>query len=162
MTLAGPVERVAAALRALGIGGEPVVFERSTATAEEAAAAVGCEVGQIVKTLLFMADGRPTMVLMAGDRQADTSALAEILGIGRKRLKMATAEEVLDVTGYEIGGVAPVGWVKPADVVIDDSLRRFRQVWAAAGAPNAVFAAGVEELAKAVGGQWATIARDRG
>lgn len=162
MTLPGPVARVAAALRALGLTSAPTVFEQSTATADEAAAAVGCEPGQIVKTLLFMADGRPTMVLMAGDRQADTAALAEILGVGRKRLKMATPEEVREVTGYEVGGVAPVGWVKPADVVIDDSLRRFRQVWAAAGAPNAVFAAGVEELAKAVGGQWATIARDRG
>lgn len=159
MTLAGPVERVAAALRALGISGEPEVFERSTATAEEAAAAVGCEPGQILKTLLFMADGRPTMVLMAGDRQVDTAALAEILGVARKRLKMATPEEVREVTGYEVGGVAPVGWTRPADAVIDDSLRRFARVWAAAGASNAVFAAGLEELAAAVGGQWATVAK---
>ncbi|WP_322797018.1 YbaK/EbsC family protein [Tepidiforma sp.] len=162
MTLPGPVERVAAALRAMGLGATPTVFERSTATADEAAAAVGCEPGQIVKTLLFMADGRPTMVLMAGDRQVDTAALAEILGVGRKRLKMATPEEVREVTGYDVGGVAPLGWARPADVVIDDSLRRFTRVWAAAGASNAVFAAALEELAAAVGGQWAAIAKGGG
>lgn len=156
-----PPERVAAALRALGLPGEVRVFEASTATAEEAAAAVGCEAGQIVKTLFFLADGRPTMVLAAGDRQVDTGALAQILGVGRKRLKMGSPEEVRAHTGYEVGGVAPVGWPAGADVVVDDSLRRFETVWAAAGAPNAVFEANVERLAAAIGGQWARISRER-
>ncbi len=156
-----PPERVAQALAALGLPAEVRTFEQSTATAGEAAAAVGCAPGQIVKTLFFLADGRPTMVLMAGDRQVDTAALAEILGVSRKRLKMGTAEEVREYTGYEVGGVSPVGWPRPADVVIDDSLRRFETVWAAAGAPNAVFAAPLAALAKAIGGQWAAIAKER-
>jgi Cys-tRNA(Pro) deacylase len=155
-----PPERVAAALRALGLPDTVRVFERSTATAAEAAEAVGCEPGQIVKTLFFLADGRPTMVLMAGDRQADTAQLAAILGVGRKRLKMGTPEEVRAHTGYEVGGVAPVGWPTPADVVVDASLQRFERVWAAAGAPNAVFEAATGDLVAAIGGQWAAIARE--
>lgn len=156
-----PPERVAAALRALGLPDRVRVFEASTATAEEAAAAVGCDVGQIVKTLFFLADGRPTMVLAAGDRQVDTGALAQILGVGRKRLKMGSPEEVRAHTGYEVGGVAPVGWAAGADVVVDDSLRRFATAWAAAGAPNAVFEADIERLVAAIGGQWARISRER-
>ncbi|GIW13325.1 MAG: aminoacyl-tRNA deacylase [Tepidiforma sp.] len=157
-----PPERVAEALRALGLPDRVRVFEQSTATAEEAAAAAGCSVGQIIKTLFFLAEGRPTMVLMAGDRQVDTARLAQILGVGRKRLKMGTREEVRQFTGYEVGGVAPVGWLQPADVVVDASLRRFETAWAAAGTPNAVFETGVEALAAALGGQWAEVAKDAG
>ncbi|WP_322818152.1 YbaK/EbsC family protein [Tepidiforma sp.] len=155
-----PPERVAEALRGLGLADSVRVFARSTATAAEAAEAVGCEPGQIVKTLLFVADGRPTMVLVAGDRQVDTAQLAAILGVGRKRLKMGSAEEVRAYTGYEVGGVAPVGWPTRVDVVVDASLRRFARVWAAAGATNAVFGVATEELVAAIGGQWADIARE--
>ncbi len=157
-----PPERVAEALRVLGLPAEVRWFAERTATAAEAAAAVGCEPGQIVKTLFFMADGRPTMVLAAGDRQVDTAALAEILGVGRKRLKMGSPAEVREHTGYDIGGVAPVGWPTRPDVVADDSLQRFELVWAAAGAANAVFAARTADLVAAVGGQWARICREPG
>ena len=83
-----PRERVEAALLAAGITSQVVEFDASTRTAPEAAAAVGCELGQILKTLFFLADGRPTLVLVAGDRQADTGRLAELLGVTRKKLKM--------------------------------------------------------------------------
>ncbi len=157
-----PVEapdHVQQSLEALGLPGRVRVFDESTHTAQEAANAVGCELGQIVKTLFFMAEGRPTMALVAGDRQVDTAALAELVGIGRKKLKMGTPEEVLEITGYRVGGVAPVGWVKPCDIVVDDSLRRFDEIWAAAGDSNAVFPARTEDLVKAIGGQWATIVK---
>jgi prolyl-tRNA editing enzyme YbaK/EbsC (Cys-tRNA(Pro) deacylase) len=96
-----PPERVQLALEALGLPGRVKVFdEASTHTAQEAADAVGCELGQIVKTLFFMADGRATMALVAGDRQVDTSALAGLLGIGRKKLKMGSPDEVLAITGF--------------------------------------------------------------
>lgn len=148
------------ALEALGLPGRVRVFDDgSTHTAQEAADAVGCELGQIVKTLFFMAESRPTMVLAAGDRQVDTALLAPILGVGRKKLKMGTPDEVMEYTGYPVGGVAPVGWPKPVDVVVDDSLKRFDEVWAAAGAPNAVFPARTEDLVRAVNGQWATVVR---
>lgn len=153
--------RVQSALEALGLPGRVRVFDgASTHTAQEAADAVGCKLGQIVKTLFFMAEGRPTMALVAGDRQVDTAALAELVGVGRKKLKMGTPEEVLATTGYEVGGVAPVGWVHPCDVVADDSLRRFEDIWAAAGSPNAVFPARTGDLVGAIGAQWARIVKD--
>ena len=92
-----------------------------------------------------------TMALVAGDRQVDTSALAGLLGIGRKKLKMGSAEEVLAVTGFEVGGVAPVGWPQPGDVVVDESLQRFEEIWAAAGTSNAVFPARTDDLVAAIG-----------
>ena len=153
-------ERVQQALEALGLPGPVRVFdEGSTHTAQEAADAVGCALGQIVKTLFFVAEGRPTMVLAAGDRQVDTAMLAPILGVGRKKLKMGTPSEVLEYTGFPVGGVAPVGWPKPVDVVVDDSLRRFEEVWAAAGASNAVFMARTDDLVRAIHGQWGCVVR---
>jgi len=153
-------ERVQRALDALGLPGPVRVFDAgSTHTAQEAADAVGCALGQIVKTLFFVAEGRPTMVLAAGDRQVDTAMLAPILGVGRKKLKMGTPSEVLEYTGFPVGGVAPVGWPKPVDVVVDDSLRRFEEVWAAAGASNAVFMARTDDLVRAINGQWASVVR---
>ena len=153
-------ERVQQALEALGLPGPVRVFdEGSTHTAQEAADAVGCALGQIVKTLFFVAEGRPTMVLAAGDRQVDTAMLAPILGVGRKKLKMGTPSEVLEYTGFPVGGVAPVGWPKPVDVVVDDSLRRFEEVWAAAGASNAVLMARTDDLVRAINGQWASVVR---
>ncbi len=155
-----PPERVQQALEQLGLPGRVQVFnEASTHTAREAADAVGCELGQIVKTLFFMADGRATMALIAGDRQVDTSALAGLLGVGRKKLKMGSPDEVLTISGFSVGGVAPVGWKQPADVVVDDSLRRFEDIWAAAGASNAVFPARTEDLVVKISGQWASIAK---
>lgn len=154
-----PQERVQSALEALGLPGKVTTFEASTHTAQEAADAVGCELGQIVKTLFFMAEGRPTMVLAAGDRQVDTSLLAPILGVGRKRIKMGTPEEVLEHSGYAVGGVSPVGWPARVDTLVDDSLRRFDSVWAAAGASNSVFPAELDALVAAIHGQWASIVK---
>jgi len=155
-----PQERVQLALRELGIPSTVVEFEASTHTAQDAADAVGCELGQIVKTLFFLADGRPTAALVAGDRQVDTAKLASIVGVGRKKLKMANPDDVLMRTGYAVGGVPPVGLETDADMVVDDSLQRFGRVWAAAGTSNAVFEVGTEELAASIKGQWAAITKD--
>lgn len=153
-------DRVAGAMRELGLPGEVIEFEASTRTAQEAAEAVGCEPGQIVKTLCFLADGRPTITLVAGDRNVDTAALAKVVGVGRKKLKMGTPAEVLELTGFEIGGVSPVGMPATYDTVLDESLQRFEVLWAAAGAGNAVFRVERQALATAVNGQWAAITRD--
>jgi len=155
-----PTERVQRALDELALGSRVVEFGTSTETAEGAAAAVGCELGQIVKTLFFLADGRPTVVLVAGDRQADMSKLAQLIGVGRKKLKMGTAEEVLEATGFAVGGVSPVGMPERYDVVADVSLKRFAEVWAAAGSGSAVFGVATTALVDAIGGQWADITRD--
>lgn len=155
-----PQERVQLALRELGISSTVVEFEASTHTAQDAADAVGCELGQIVKTLFFLADGRPTAALVAGDRQVDTALLARLVGVGRKKLKMAGPDDVLARTGYPVGGVAPVGMLEPADIVVDESLQRFEQLWAAAGSSNAVFEVGTAELVASIKGQWAAITKD--
>ena len=115
------------------------VLPASTRTAAEAAEACGCEIGQIVKSLVFVVDGQPTVVLCAGDKRV--SALN-----GRP----ATADEVRGATGFAIGGVPPLGHHTELPTIIDESLRRFDRVWCAAGTPNAVFETGVEELIAAI------------
>lgn len=154
-----PRERARAALEELGIAADIRRYPESTATAEAAAAAVGCEPGQIVKSLVFIADGRLTLALVAGDRHVDTAALAALVGVGRKRLRMATPGEVKARTGYPVGGVAPVGAIECADVVVDESLQRFATVWAAAGSEDTVFAADTATLVEKTEGQWAAITR---
>jgi prolyl-tRNA editing enzyme YbaK/EbsC (Cys-tRNA(Pro) deacylase) len=110
----------------------------STRTAAEAAAAVGCEVGQIVKSLVFLRDGEPTMVLCAGDRRVSLD------------LKAAGADEVRAATGFAIGGVPPLGHDRELPTIVDESLRRFATVWAAAGTPHAVFEIETEALIAAL------------
>ena len=152
-------DRVRAALAKLGLPADLTEFVATTHTAQDAANAVGCELGQIVKTLFFLAEGRATMALVAGDRQVDTALLAQLLGVGRKRLKMGSPDEVLQYTGYPVGGVAPVGSLRPCDVVVDESLQRFESIWSAAGTGNTVFPVETIALVKATNGQWAAITK---
>ena len=133
--------RVAERLRAAGL--DVVVREQdaSTRTAEEAAAAAGCELGQIVKSLVFNDDHGPVLVLCAGDRRVDTE------GLGVRR---ATADEVRQATGFAIGGVPPLGHDRPLRTLVDSSLRRFDTVWCAAGTPRAVFEVKTDRLIAAL------------
>ena len=111
----------------------------STRTAAEAAAACGCEAGQIVKSLVFVIDDTPTIVLCAGDHR--------VQHVGGRP---ATAAEAREATGFAIGGIPPLGHETDLPTVVDESLRRFEQVWCAAGTPHAVFEVGVEELLAAL------------
>jgi prolyl-tRNA editing enzyme YbaK/EbsC (Cys-tRNA(Pro) deacylase) len=113
----------------------------STRTAKEAAAAVGCEVGQIVKSLVFVRGDEPVMVLCAGDRRVDAGALG---------LRAATADEARAATGFAIGGVPPLGHERELPTLVDESLRRFETVWCAAGTPHAVFEVATEALVAAI------------
>jgi prolyl-tRNA editing enzyme YbaK/EbsC (Cys-tRNA(Pro) deacylase) len=115
------------------------VLPESTRTAEEAAAACGCDVGQIVKSLVFVVDERPAMVLCAGDRR-----VTAIDG------RPAKADEVRAATGFAIGGVPPLGHDTDLRTIVDESLRRFERVWCAAGTPHAVFETGIDELIAAI------------
>ena len=116
-------------LRDRGLDVEVVDLPDSTRTAAEAAEACNCEVGQIVKSLVFNVDGRPTMILCAGDRR-----------VTRIDGEPASAREVRDATGFSIGGVPPLGHDADLPTIVDESLRRFERVWCAAGTPHAVFA----------------------
>ncbi len=137
--------KVAERLRAAGLDVDVRELAASTRTAEEAAAAAGCELGQIVKSLVFADAGGPVLVLCAGDRRVDTALVGE--GVRR-----ATPDEVRDATGYAIGGVPPLGHDRPVRTVVDGSLRRFQTVWCAAGTPRAVFEVETERLIAAIPG----------
>jgi prolyl-tRNA editing enzyme YbaK/EbsC (Cys-tRNA(Pro) deacylase) len=114
-------------LRERGLDVEVRELPDSTRTAKEAAAAVGCEVGQIVKSLVFVRGDEPVMVLCAGDRRVELD------------LRAATADEARAATGFAIGGVPPLGHDRELETIVDESLRRFEPVWCAAGTPHAVF-----------------------
>lgn len=126
-----------------GLDVDVQVLPDSTRTAFEAAAAVGCEVGQIVKSLVFMRDGEPVMVLCAGDRRVAAKRLG---------LRAANADEARAATGFSIGGIPPLGHDEPLETLIDESLRRFATVWSAAGTPHAVFEADTDVLISAIPG----------
>lgn len=133
--------RVAERLRAAGLDVDVREQEASTRTAAEAAAAAGCELGQIVKSLVFFDDRGPVLVLCAGDRRVDTTSLG---------VRRATADEVREATGFAIGGVPPLGHDRPLRTLVDASLRRFDTVWCAAGTPRAVFEVQTERLIAAL------------
>ncbi len=137
----------------MGAGISVVEHETSTATAADAAAAAGCELGAIVKSLLFLVDGQPVLVLVAGDRKADARKLAAHCGVGRKKVRLADSATVLKITGFEIGGVPPIAHPVRLRTIIDDSLARFENVWAAAGTPNAVFPVPFARLAEITAGE---------
>ena len=135
--------RLAGRLRQRGLAIEVTTLSDSARTAPLAAAALGVEVGQIVKSLVFVRDSQPLMVLCAGDRRVDSARL---------RLKPATADQVREVTGFSIGGVPPLGHDVDLETIVDESLRRFDLVWAAAGTPHDVFAVRTQALIEAIPG----------
>jgi prolyl-tRNA editing enzyme YbaK/EbsC (Cys-tRNA(Pro) deacylase) len=134
-----PAERVQAALDALDLDIRVQTFDAFISTAEEAAAAIGCELGAIVKSLCFIVADDPVLVLAAGDRRVDSKALRRIFGVSKRQVAIADRETVLRVTGYEVGGVPPLGHPQPLRTLIDRSLERFTTVYAAAGTSHAIF-----------------------
>ena len=132
-----PVKRVEQVLKAFDPKLTVIVLKTSARTAIEAASSLGCEVGAIVKSLLFKTENSFTLCLIAGDRKASIIKIKKTLNI--KDVSMASADEVKDVTGFTIGGVSPVGYLNKIDVFIDNSLKRFESLYAAAGHPNCVF-----------------------
>ncbi len=129
-------DRVRACLDRAGLAEGIVTFEQSTKTAQMAADAMGCELGQIVKSLVFVAGDRVVLALVAGDRRGDSRAIAEIAGA--KEARFADAETVRTATGYAIGGVSPFDLPPDLMVLADDSLARFDIVYPAAGTPSSM------------------------
>jgi len=130
-------QRVAEALRTLGLEPEIIEFPQITRTAQEAADAIGTTVGQIVKSLVFLADGRPILALVSGTNRLDVEKLRRALGAGQ--VERADADAVRASTGYAIGGVPPVGHSQRLSIYLDRDLLRYGTVYAAAGTPHAVF-----------------------
>ena len=123
-----------------------ISLTNSARTAKEAASSLGCEVGAIVKSLLFKTEDDFILGLVAGDKRASLNKLKKLLNL--KDISMASAEDVKKVTGYTIGGVSPIGHLNKVEVFIDDSLERFDSLFAAAGHPNCVFKINFTDLQK--------------
>ncbi len=153
-------KKVADAATAAGLTIDIVTFEQSTRTAEDAAAAIGCQVGQIVKSLVFVVGDTPVIALVSGANQLDTRKLAALFGVGRKQVQRADADIVRAATGYAIGGVPPFGHATAMPVYVDEDLTRYDVIWAAAGTPNTVFAILPADLLRTSSGQVADLKVD--
>jgi Cys-tRNA(Pro) deacylase len=147
--LSASAQRVADAARNLGLQIEVREFPEGTRTAEDAARAIGVTVGQIVKSLVFMADGAPFVCLVSGSNRVDTARLASAIGVAK--IARADADAVREATGYAVGGVPPFGHTKPLTVHCDRDLLSFNIVWAAAGTPMSVFSVDPHALVEACG-----------
>ena len=141
-----PVKRVEKILQEFDNTQKIIVLDTSARTALEAASSLGCEVGAIIKSLLFKTGSNFTLCLVAGDKRASLNKIKKTLKI--KDASMASAEDVKNITGYTIGGVSPVGHLKKINILIDKSLNRFNALFAAAGHPNCVFEIDFNNLQK--------------
>ncbi|HEY5868937.1 MAG TPA: YbaK/EbsC family protein [Candidatus Tectomicrobia bacterium] len=152
---------VQAALDTLHLGITIRLFPHSTATAPLAAEAIGCEVGQIAKSLCFVVHDHPILVIASGDQRVDDRKLAMLLGVTRKAVKFATPDQCVAHWGYAPGSVPPVGHrQKPHAVYLDDTLQRYTHLYPAGGANNAIFGATLAQLARMSGGTFVDVKRD--
>ncbi|QCK86413.1 YbaK/EbsC family protein [Phreatobacter aquaticus] len=150
----GSVDRVRAALVAAGHSDTITAFSDSTRTAADAAAAVGCTVAQIAKSIMLRAGETPVLVVTSGANRVNTAKIADLVG---RPIKRADADWIRAVTGFAIGGVAPVGHITPPTVLIDEDLQALDPIWAAAGAPNSVFETNFAALVRVSGGRIADV-----
>jgi prolyl-tRNA editing enzyme YbaK/EbsC (Cys-tRNA(Pro) deacylase) len=142
---------VASALAGAGIPGEVRELSEPARTAAEAARVLGCEVGAIANSLIFMSDGEPVLVMTSGRHKVDTAALAARWGRGK--LLRANPDQVRQATGQAIGGVAPVGHPRRVPTVVDEALADYAEIWAAGGTPHTVFPTTAAELVVLTGGR---------
>ena len=126
-------------------------LEKTARTANDAATALGCKVGAIVKSLLFRAEKSFILCLVSGDKKCSLNKLKKILG--EKDVSMANADQVKEINGYTIGGVSPIGHLNKVNILIDKNLDRFDKIFAAAGHPNCIFKINFEQLAKLTNGK---------
>ena len=146
-----PVKRAEKSLKNFDQSLEVIVLDKSARTAQDAATALGCNVGAIVKSLLFKTNDSFLLCLVAGDKRASLSKIKKI--INKKDVSMANPEDVKSQTGYTIGGVSPIGHLKQIEIIIDNSLERFNELFAAAGHPNCVFKINFTNIQKITNGK---------
>ena len=145
-----PVKRAEKFLKNFDQSLEVIVLENSARTAQDAATALACDVGAIVKSLLFKAENTFILCLVAGDKRCSLNKLKKVKD--KKDISMASPEEVKTQTGYTIGGVSPVGHLERIEIIIDNSLERFNELFAAAGHPNCVFKTNYNDIQKITNG----------
>ena len=146
-----PVKRAEKFLKDFDQSLEVIILENSARTAQDAATALNCKVGAIVKSLLFKAENTFILCLVAGDKRCSLNKLKKIKD--KKDISMASPEEVKEQTGYTIGGVSPVGHLEEIEIIIDNSLERFNELFAAAGHPNCVFKIKFKDIQKITNGK---------
>jgi len=152
--------RIQDTLRSLALETQVVEFEQTTRTSAEAAAAIGCSVAEIAKSVVFrMKDsGRAAVVIASGDNRVSEDKVAAILG---EKLGRADAEFVREATGFAIGGVSPVGYTRPVAILLDRDLQRFSEIWAAGGTPFSVFPLAPHDLARITEAPWSDIRSEK-
>ena len=146
-----PVQRAEKSIKEFDPKLEIIVLEQTAKTANDAAAALGCEVGAIVKSLLFKAGENFVLCLVSGDKRCSLNKLKKILN--EKDVSMANPEDVKRITGYTIGGVSPTGHLIKIQIYIDENLQNFKSIFAAAGHPNAVFEIDFKNLKELTSGK---------
>ena len=146
-----PVKRAEKFLKNFDQSLEVLVLENSARTAQDAAAALACDVGAIVKSLLFRTESTFILCLVAGDKRCSLNKLKKIKD--KRDISMVTPEDVKTQTGYTIGGVSPVGHLEDIEIIIDNSLERFNELFAAAGHPNCVFKINYNDIQKITNGK---------
>jgi len=146
-----PVKRAEKFLKNFDQSLEVLVLENSARTAQDAATALACDVGAIVKSLLFRTESTFILCLVAGDKRCSLNKLKKIKD--KRDISMATPEDVKTQTGYTIGGVSPVGHLEDIEIIIDNSLERFNELFAAAGHPNCVFKINYNDIQKITNGK---------
>ena len=154
--MTGAADRFRDAAVALGLDPDVHRFPEGTRTAVDAAHAIGCDVAQIVKSLVFVADGVPILALTSGRNRVDPAKIAKLCGASEVR--KGTADEVREATGYAIGGTPPFGHPQPVRCFVDEDLMSFDEVWAAAGTPDGVFPLSPQDLLRASNGSVAAFA----
>lgn len=159
MALSPSAQKVQDALAASGFTQQVVEFSQTTRSSAEAAAAIGCEVGDIAKSILFRAanSGQAVMVIASGTNRIDEKKVATLLG---EKLKKADPDFVRNATGYAIGGVPPLGLASKIRIFVDLDLKKRPRIWAAAGTPNAVFPLSFDDLVRMTAGEAGDIRQD--
>ena len=146
-----PVKRAEKSLKDFDQSLKVIVLDKSARTAQDAATALGCNVGAIVKSLLFKTNDSFLLCLVAGDKRASLNKIKKT--INKKDVSMANPEDVKSQTGYTIGGVSPIGHLKQIEIIIDNTLERFNKLFAAAGHPNCVFKINFTNIQKITNGK---------
>ncbi len=157
--MSSAIERFSEGARALGLHPEVRRFPEGTKTADAAAQAIGCDVGQIVKSLIFMADDRAVLALTSGRNRVDEAKLASLTGAGEVR--RATPEEAREATGFAVGGTPPFAHTQTVQAFIDGDLLGYDEVWAAAGTPDSVFPLSPADLVRVSDATTAAFTEDR-
>lgn len=150
---------VQAEIDRLGFGEQIMFFETPTATSQQAADNIGCQLGQIVKSICFFVKEQPIVVLTSGDQRVDDRKIAAMYEVGRKQVKTADAEQLIAVFGYPAGSVPPFPHRTPVHKIIDQSLTRWDKLYAAGGAHNAIFPITLAQLQQATGAELKDVVR---